>query len=240
MIISTFGKRLFIERPKMPRQPRLISLEYPMHIMIRGNNRQVLFREDKDKGYFRFLLKKYLALHFLELHHYCLMNNHVHLIIQSHREGDLSTSIKRINLAYYHRFKNKYGYCGHLVQDRFKSIILGPSLGLSQCGKYNELNPVRARIVSDPADYVFSSYRYYALGQSDPLISPSPWYLSLSTNPDERRKHYKNFAVNIDIISKKILQRQRYIGEDDFLREMEEEFGIPTIIQPRGRPKKDK
>jgi putative transposase len=113
-------------------------------------------------------------------------------------------------------------------------------LGLSQCGKYNELNPVRARIVSNPEEYGFSSYRHYALGQKDPLISPSPWYLSLSPDRDERMQLYRNFVVKCEFISGKILRQQRYIGEDDFLRAMEEKFGIPAFIKPRGRPPENK
>jgi len=209
-----------------------------MHIMIRGNNKQLLFREEVDKRYYRFLLRKYMPEHALDLHHYCLMNNHIHLVIQAHQEDHLSTAMKRVNLAYYHLFKNKYRYCGHLVQDRFKSNILSPYLGLPQCGKYNELNPVRAKIVADPADYKYSSYRFYARGEKDPLISPSPWYLSLSSDSAERRKIYEKLIIQPNTISTQILLGQRYVGEAEFLKSMEEKYKLPAILGPKGRPSK--
>jgi len=166
------------------------------------------------------------------------MNNHIHMVIQAHQEEGLSTAMKRVNLSFYHLFKNKYQYCGHLVQDRFKSNILSPLLGLPHCGKYNELNPVRAKIVADPADYDYSSYRYYARGEKDPLISPSPWYLALSSDPSERRKLYEKLMIRPDMISTKILLGQRYIGETEFLKSLEEKYKLPAIIQSKGRPSK--
>jgi putative transposase len=144
--------------------------------------------------------------------------------------------MKQINLIYFHYYKKLYGYFGHFWQDRFKSSIIEREAYLLQCGKYIELNPVRAGIVSNPGSYPFSSYNFYAKGKPDALISPSPAYLGLSDSTATRQKQYIDFMVDNTIINSGILEKRQYIGSEEFVKRLEEYYHIKNRTKERGRP----
>ncbi len=89
--------------------------------------------------------------------------------------------------------------CGHLWQGRYKSVVIKSNSQILQCGKYIELNPVRAGIVTDPAQYQFNSYRYYALSHQDSLITPSPVYENMGIGPLKARQAYISFVIDKEI-----------------------------------------
>jgi len=220
----------------MARCARLISFDLPMHIMNRGNNRQLLFTKDEEKAYFKYLLlskKDYAGVH---IYHYCLMNNHIHLIVRLERGADLSKFLKQVFLAYYAFFRNKHDYSGHLFQGRFKNIIIETSSYLLQCGKYIELNPVRAKIVRRPGDYQFSSFSYYAEGRHDPLLLRNPCYESLGNTEGERRIAYKALFIDPERVNSEKLRSHLYLGADPFIHAMEKRFGIRNVAMKKGRP----
>lgn len=169
-----------------------------IHVISRGNNRYPLFSEDNEKAYYLRILREFANENKINIFHYCVMNNHVHLIVWLLQGHTLSKCIKQINLKYYYYYRKQYEFTGCLWQGRFKSHIIDSDSYLVQCGKYIELNPVRAGIVSAPEDYPFSSYRYYAYGEPDPLITPSPAYLALSQTQEGRQKRY------IDLVTKEM------------------------------------
>jgi len=222
------------------RSKRLISSEYPLHIMVRGNNRQALFREDHDKYCYLSLVSELKTQGQIDIYHYCLMNNHVHLLLQARKPELLSKFMMKVDLSYFFIFQNKYGYVGHLFQNRFKSNVINCDAYLLQCGKYIELNPVRAGISARPEDYPFSSYRHYACGTHNHLISTNPIYAQLSDEEDRRRKLYREFVVDSASISSEKMRRFLFIGGEDFQLRMEKEFGVVSERRPRGRPFKIK
>jgi len=142
--------------------------------------------------------------------------------------------MKQLGLTYFNYYKKTYGYDGHLWQGRYKSNIIDTDSYLLQCGKYLELNPVRAGITALPQDYTFSSYRYYAEGIQDKIITYSPVYLELSDNEIIRRQRYIDFVVDEGIIKNK----SPFIGRDIFIRKLKEYYGIKHENLKRGRPKK--
>jgi len=160
----------------MPRQPRFLLSQSYYHIITRGNNRNTIFKEKEDYFYFLKLIAKYKKEHPFDLYHYCLMPNHVHLLIQTRNAKDFSVFMKKLNLSYYHYFKKKYGWIGHFWQNRFKSQPVGKDEYFIQCGKYIELNPIRANIVKDPKDYPYSSYNYYANSKENNLLTDDFFY----------------------------------------------------------------
>jgi putative transposase len=104
----------------MPRSGRRLSASKTYHVMIRGNERKAIFLDDEDRAYFvSMLAMKNLERRFA-VYAYCLMDNHVHLIINEGEEG-ISRIMKRLQVSYVHYFNQKYGRSGHLFQDRFKS-----------------------------------------------------------------------------------------------------------------------
>jgi len=146
--------------------------------------------------------------------------------------------MKQVNLTYFHYYRKAYGYFGHFWQDRFNSNIIETDPYLLQCGKYIELNPVRAGIVSHPAQYPYSSYRFYAEGRPDSLITPSPAYLGLTDSAADRQKQYVDFVVDGNIINSEALKRRLYIGSESFVKELQDYYKIKNRREIRGRPPK--
>ncbi len=222
----------------MPRRGRLIPQEGAMHIMCRGNNKKNIYRQENDKLYYYSLLLNLIEENKIEINHYCLMNNHNHLIVWLNPQSTISKFMKQVNLSYFHYYKKKYGYCGHFWQDRFKSNIIDTDFYLLQCGKYIELNPVRAEIVKLPQEYPFSSYSCYSRGRPDSIVSPSPVYMELSESEEERRKCYTEFVVESNLINSQILAEQLFIGSSKFIKKSEQYFNIKNVKLSKGRPKK--
>ena len=183
----------------MPRPPRLLLSQTYYHIMTRGNNRHVVFKSDDDYQYFLQLIAKYKAEQPFDLYHYCLMPNHTHMLVKTNRATDFSNFMKRLNLAYFHHYRQNYGWIGHFWQDRFKSQPVGKDEYFIQCGKYIELNPVRKRLTERPEDYLYSSYRSYVENINDPLLTKDFLYETLGRCAKEKQKAYQGLVVD-DII----------------------------------------
>ena len=180
----------------MPRLPRILLPQSYYHIIARGNNKHQIFNVSDDYQYYLDLIIKYKPDHPFDLYHYCLMPNHIHLLIQTSLTPQFSTFMKRLNLAYYHHFRIKYGWVGYFWQGRFKSQAIGKDSYFIQAGKYIELNPVRANLAQCPSDYVWSSYRYYAKGSSNKLITNDLFYEGLGSNPAKRQIAYRKLFID--------------------------------------------
>lgn len=183
----------------MPRPARLLLSQSYYHIMTRGNNRNVVFREDDDYQQFMRLLHRFKDELPFDLYHYCLMPNHTHLLIRTSDAHGFAVFMKKLNLSYFHYYRRKYGWVGHFWQDRYKSQPVGKDSYFIQCGKYIELNPVRANLVDRPEYYPYSSYSHYALAQNDDLISDDFLYLQLGSTPAERRLSYSKLVIGDEV-----------------------------------------
>lgn len=224
----------------MPRIRRLIPVDSALHIMCRGNNKQKIFHDDSDKLYYWRLLKSLKDENKVDIFHYCIMDNHVHLIVWISHASKLPKFMKQLSLSYFNYYKKLYGYCGHIWQGRYKSNIVDTDRYLLHCGKYIELNPVRASIVSFPHEYLFSSYRHYSSGHSDALISDSLAFIGLAGNDWKRREQYIAFVVDRDIINNDLLAKQAFIGSEEFIRKLRQYYGIKETNSKGGRPRKPK
>lgn len=223
----------------MPRARRIVSPDAALHVICRGNNRQKVFHSDNDKLRYYMLIKELKDGARISVYHYCLMDNHIHLILRLNAESKLSRFMKQVNLTYFHYYRKLYGYFGHFWQDRFKSNIVEIDSYLLQCGKYIELNPVRAGIVTHPGDYSSSSYNFYAEGKPDTLINPSPAYLGLSDFAVSRQKQYIDYVLDTSIINSGILEKRLYIGSQAFINKLQEYYSIKNKRELRGRPPKN-
>jgi len=183
----------------MPRQPRLLLPKSYYHVMTRGNNKNHVFRAKSDYLYYLKRFKQFKEELQFDLFHYCLMPTHVHQLIRTQKAADYSLFMKKINLAYFHYYRQKYGWVGHFWQDRFKSQPVGKDAYFIQCGKYIELNPVRKRIVCDPKDYQFSSSKHYLLGDNNNLITEDPFFLELGASDRDRQQNYQKLVVDNEI-----------------------------------------
>ena len=179
----------------MPRTSRVLPKDGYIHIVCRGNNKQFVFQDDADFTYYKDLIIKFKNENDIEINHYCLMQSHVHFIVHIKPRSDLARFMKQLNVAYFYYFRKKYNYSGHLWQGRYKSYIIAKTEYLMQCGKYLELNPVRAGIVKKAKDYDNSSYKYYAYGQKNSIITEAPEYAKFGKSKKERENEYRKFVI---------------------------------------------
>lgn len=151
----------------MPRHARLIMDNVCYHIITRGNQKQAIFRDQQDFNvYLKYILKYKMHYNF-KIYAWCLMINHVHMVIESLL---LSKVMHGINLSYAQYFKYKYESVGHFWQDRFKSFVVQKDRYLIDCINYIEYNPVRAELVAKPEDYKWTSYKARVLGKNNKLL----------------------------------------------------------------------
>lgn len=144
----------------MPRQRRELGESKIYHIMLRGNEKKYIFHDEEDKKRFiNILFEKKLVENF-KIYAFCLMNNHMHLLINDDND-ELATIMKRITVSYVYYFNRKYNRVGHLFHDRFKSEIIDSDRYLFAVIRYIHNNPVKAGLVEKIDSYKWSSYNYY-------------------------------------------------------------------------------
>jgi len=138
------------------------------HVMMRGNNKNMIFNNVSEKCYFLEQLNLQVEERNIAVIAYCIMDNHVHLLLKSDIES-MSEAIKRINIRFARRYNNKYERVGHVFQDRFKSEVIHNDGHLVQVMRYIHNNPVKANMVSKAGEYIWSSYNSY-INKQDKLI----------------------------------------------------------------------
>lgn len=144
----------------MPRQARMYSDTGIYHVMMRGNDKRRIFLDDDDRRRFIFTLFEKASEENTDIYAYCLMNNHVHLLLHE-KDFNIARLMKRINVSFAYHFNKKYKRVGHLFQDRFISEIVDNNDYLLAAVRYIHNNPVKAGIVSSPEKYLWSSYNDY-------------------------------------------------------------------------------
>jgi putative transposase len=227
----------------MPRRARLNVPEVPLHIMQRGNNRQLTFFADDDRVFYLECLKDAAARHACDVHAYVLMTNHVHLLVTPHTTDGVSRLMQSLGRRYVQYVNYTYRRSGTLWGGRFKASLVDSEAYLLSCYRYIELNPVRARIVAAPGEYRWSSYGYHALGTVDPVVRDHPLYEALGTSDGERHSAYQElFRVHLkpsvlDQI-RRSLNHGVVLGSEGFKGQMEKTFSRGVRISMRGRPRK--
>lgn len=146
-----------------PKRPWVSGAIY--HITNRGNRQEIIFRENIDYIVYLGILKETLKFYEndnYKLISYCLMSNHVHLLLKTGRK-DPSFFMRRVNSMYARYFNSKYQYIGHLFQGRYFSNLINNVIELLEVSRYIHLNPVRAKMVDSPEKYMWSSYNKIVL-----------------------------------------------------------------------------
>jgi len=153
----------------MARKPRIHYSGALYHVMLRGNAKQTIFTEAVEYQQFEKILAQGLEVHQVKLHAYCWMKNHVHLALQV-TETPLSKLMQSLSQRYTVWFNHRHERVGHLFQGRYKDILVDSDQYLLELIRYIHLNPVRANLVADPANYSYSSHRAYS-----GLVAAPPW-----------------------------------------------------------------
>lgn len=175
----------------MARHPRLILPGVALHIIQRGNNRNACFGQDSDYltylAYLRHLSGKYQC----ELHAYCLMTNHVHLLVTPDTADACALLIRDLGRGYVRYFNRRHGRTGTLWEGRFRSCVVESAQYVLACYRYIESNPIRAGMVNQPNGYLWSSHAANSGMRADPLVKPHCEYLALAADNPSRHAAYR-------------------------------------------------
>lgn len=225
----------------MARQLRVDVPNILYHVINRGNDRQTIFRSHNEFNTYIELIKRYKSKHQIRLYHYVFMTNHVHFLLAPLERGALASFMHDLTLAHTVRFNYARKSIGHAWQGRYKSIPIEDDEYYLQCGRYIELNPIRAHLVGHPSEYLWSSYSVYANGAPSDIVDIHPIYEFFGTNPEMRRRRYSEFVESEICMSKngkaKLFSRDHIYGSEDFVERLKKEHGF-TILRARpGRPK---
>ena len=225
----------------MPRMARVVLPHMPDHVVQRGHNRQVVFAGDED--YERYLedLRELSSALEIRVYAYCLMTNHVHLLLGPGEEvaamGRLMKALVARATRYRHRLE---GRSGTLWEGRYKSSPVQTETYLLACARYIELNPVRARMVAAAGEYPWSSY-HQRMGEAESWIDLDPAYLDLADAEAERREGYARFVKQgvpqqeLTLL-REALQRGQLTGSQRFVDEVEKIIGCRIERRRPGRP----
>jgi putative transposase len=218
----------------MPRRSRVIIPNVAHHVTQRGNNKQIIFREDQDFSNYCYWVNQYSIKYKVSVLAYCLMTNHVHFIVVPQYAEGLSRMFNTVHMRYAQYFNYKKQTSGHLWQGRFFSCVLDDA-HLYCAIRYVEQNPVRASMVKYPWDYVWSSARRhvkmpvkkYIKVKETSLIDHSDWKEYLIEGDKDRD----------DLLRKKTAKGIAFAGEK-FITYWEEKLGCVLADQKSGRKKK--
>ncbi len=180
----------------MGRNARAWSETGLYHVVARGNNRQKVFRETTDYVYYLRLLAVSASTHQTQLHHYCLMPNHVHLLLRARNPQELSGTLHHLQRRYWFYMRRTYRISGHLWQGRYHSFSIESESYLLEAGRYIERNPLQAGMVTALETYPWSSYPSYAYGKTGEIpLAPSPVYNTFGTSPETRQEAYRHYVL---------------------------------------------
>jgi putative transposase len=176
----------------MPRRARIMLPGVAIHAIQRGNNRSTCFFAEEDRRFYVFHLARMLPRAGCALHAYCLMDNHVHLLITAQETDGCARLMKGIGQLYSQYVNRTYGRCGNLWEGRFKSCLVQSEEYVLACYRYIELNPVRAALVRRADEYPWSSHRANAKGEPSALVTGHDEYLRLGRTASERQAVYRD------------------------------------------------
>jgi REP element-mobilizing transposase RayT len=223
---------------KMPRKARTKSSTGIYHILIRGINRQIIFEDDEDYQQYLEVLKEQKEKSGIEIYAYCLMSNHIHLLIKEGSE-ELGTVFKRIGASYVYWYNWKYNRRGHLYQDRFKSEEVQNDSYFLTVIKYIHQNPVKAGITKKLEQYPWCSYNEY-VGEKG-FCETQTAFKIFSDNPLRAVILFKEFSIG------KV--EDNVLDDDEKIRWKDNEASIfikklasvvsPTDIQNMGQESRD-
>jgi putative transposase len=186
----------------LPRKLRVWHPGQVYHITSRGNRKELIFADKRDyEKYVKLMIETKQEIPF-NLHAYCLMPNHVHLLIEMLDES-ISKIVKKIHTRYAIYFNKRYNLIGHVFQDRFHSTIVHSTDYLLQVTRYIHLNPVKAKMVEKPEEYVWSSHQAY-LNNLKQFPSKLHSKLSITTEkvlsnfPEPAKQNFNDFVNSMN------------------------------------------
>ena len=208
---------------------RPLRIQYPdalYHVMNRGAGRSCIYQNEEQRLLFLSLLEEITLRYHIEIHAYCLMSNHYHLLLKT-PFANLDRAMRHLNGVYTQRYNQLMNKDGSLFRGRYKACTIEADNYLVQVSRYIHLNPVKAKLCKNPQDYCWSSYRFF-LG-----LDQSPYWLKLTDTlqyfgDTDHKNQYRDF-VEADIGTEeheliKKIKESPIIGTDNFIKYITENF----------------
>lgn len=201
---------------------RPVRIEYPgavYHVVCRGNNRQAVFRDDRDRKRYLEKLSLYCEEKDVELLCYCLLTNHVHLVLET-PNGNLSKMMQAFQTSYTVYFNKCHGRSGHVFEQRYKAFLVDKDNYLLEVSRYVHFNAVAARLVERPAQYRWSSYGAYLTGKGITGLNAQTILDYFAGGRTKQMEQYREF-VERGIAGNKNpgelpVRKQAFIGDEEF------------------------
>lgn len=221
----------------MARPPRI---EFPgalYHVTTRGEGEGPIFREGEDREILLELLAEVVEASGWILHAWCLMDNHYHLLAET-PAANLGRGMRQLNGMYTQRFNQRHDRSGRVFRGRYKPVLAEKDRYLLELARHIVLNPVRAGLVDDPGQWLWSSYRpTLGLDPQPPWLTVEEVLGALAPSPHEARQGYRHFVA--EGLARPSpwgkLTGQMFLGSEDFVRRAREELG-PAAGRDRPRP----
>jgi len=209
----------------MARKPRIHSPGAVYHVILRGNGKQDIFFEDQDRYRLYLFLQEGIERYHHQVHAFCLMTNHIHLVIQV-ADIPLSRIMQNLSFRYTRWINWRYNRSGHLFQGRYKAVLVDGDSYLLELVRYVHLNPVRAKIVDTPDSYIWSSHKVYSgadvltwlvpdsvlsMFSGNRIEAVQAYYMFIREGLDEGRRADFHGEGNAD---------SRILGDDGFVERM--------------------
>ena len=229
----------------MARLPRLTIPGYPHHIIQRGNNRQAIFAGSADYELLAALIDEHARKQHVAIHAYVLMSNHFHLLATPETEEGIPQMMQAVGRRYVRNYNLRQARTGTLWEGRYRSTLIQAERHLLACMVYMDLNPVRAAMVAEPADYPWSSHLHYIGRRTDKLITPHPLYWELGNTPFARDEAYAALVrAGIPEKEKQALTeatlRGWALGEPDYVADLQRRTERRVVKAQAGRPLRTK
>ncbi len=228
----------------MPRRARLLLPGVALHLIQRGNNRSPCFFAEEDYLFYLEHLADQAKKHDCAIHAWCLMTNHVHLLLTPAKPENASLLMKGLGQRYVQYVNRTYRRSGTLWEGRFRSCMAQEEHYVLACYRYIEMNPVRAAIVKHPAEYRWSSYRANAQGEHSALVRRHLLYQALGDTEEARALAYRALFRHqlesglIDQI-RSATNGNYALGSSRFAAEVESVLGQRGARGQPGRPRKN-
>jgi putative transposase len=223
--------------PRPSRQAVLGDGPACVHLVARFHNGEFLLRDPRIKAYLTSLLLDYKKRFTISIHHYCLMDSHIHLLVSFESTQNLSRFMHGVFYRLAQRINKAFNRRGHVFLDRAKTPAIQSGRRTLLTMRYLDLNPVRAGMVEKAHHYQWSSYRYYAFGEPDELIDPAPDYQGLSRVPAIRRRQYQELVSALSGAGGMKLPEMdswHYIGDRDWVLKKLRAGGFLARTRPPG------
>ena len=207
------------------RPTRISMINGLFHVITRCNNKDFYFQKDEDFIEYLRILKKAREKYGFKLHAYCLTSNHVHLLLSTPSEDNLSMLMQYINGQYAKNYNRRHKKTGHFWGGRFHSTIIESESQLLNSIFYIELNMTRNGVTKHPKDWKWSSYSQHSKGEGTIAVDYHEIYLRLGTTMQERCKKY-TAMMNEKMIKKGLLTKKPQItyglifGSELFIKEV--------------------